>query len=89
MTWAQLQRLLRAGGAVRPDETEPVGSSITVTGVAYDSRMVEPGHVFVALKGVRADGTAFLQAGTRPGRCRRRLRTAAASGHTRAVGGGC
>ena len=61
MTWAQLQRLLRAGGAVRPDETVPAGSSITVTGVAYDSRMVEPGHVFVALKGVRADGTAFLQ----------------------------
>ena len=61
MTWAHLRGLLRAGGAVRPDETEPVDSSITVTGVAYDSRMVEPGHVFVALKGVRADGTAFLQ----------------------------
>jgi UDP-N-acetylmuramoyl-L-alanyl-D-glutamate--2,6-diaminopimelate ligase len=31
-----------------------------VTGIAYDSRRVEPGHVFVALKGQRADGAAFV-----------------------------
>jgi UDP-N-acetylmuramoyl-L-alanyl-D-glutamate--2,6-diaminopimelate ligase len=30
-----------------------------VTGVAYDSRRVEPGNVFVALRGQKADGTAF------------------------------
>ncbi len=28
-------------------------------GVAYDSRAVQPGHIFVALRGQRADGTAF------------------------------
>ena len=53
--------MLSARGGIRPDGTVPADSSITVTGVAYDSRMVEPGHVFVALKGVRADGTAFVQ----------------------------
>ena len=30
-----------------------------VTGVAFDSRTSKPGHVFVALKGVHADGAAF------------------------------
>ena len=32
-----------------------------VTGVAYDSRAVKPGHVFVALKGLHADGVSFAQ----------------------------
>jgi UDP-N-acetylmuramoyl-L-alanyl-D-glutamate--2,6-diaminopimelate ligase len=31
----------------------------TVTGVAYDSRQAHPGSVFVALRGLQADGTAF------------------------------
>jgi len=35
--------------ATRPD----------VTGIAYDSRKVKPGAVFVALRGVNADGTRF------------------------------
>ena len=61
MTWAELHGVLSAHGAIRPGQTVPADSSIAVTGVAYDSRMVEPGHVFVALKGVRADGTAFVQ----------------------------
>jgi UDP-N-acetylmuramoyl-L-alanyl-D-glutamate--2,6-diaminopimelate ligase len=33
----------------------------TITGVAYDSRTVERGAVFVALKGLHADGTAFVR----------------------------
>jgi UDP-N-acetylmuramoyl-L-alanyl-D-glutamate--2,6-diaminopimelate ligase len=32
-----------------------------ITGIAYDSRAVLPGQVFVALKGVRADGTTFAR----------------------------
>ena len=32
-----------------------------VTGVAYDSREVEPGHLFVALKGEATDGHLFLE----------------------------
>jgi len=32
-----------------------------VTAVAYDSRRVVPGAVFVGLKGLKADGTAFAQ----------------------------
>jgi UDP-N-acetylmuramoyl-L-alanyl-D-glutamate--2,6-diaminopimelate ligase len=69
MTWAELNGILRASGVIRMDagptwdpalaglaETNP-----TITGVAYDSRSVEPGAVFVALKGLHADGTAFAQ----------------------------
>jgi UDP-N-acetylmuramoyl-L-alanyl-D-glutamate--2,6-diaminopimelate ligase len=32
-----------------------------ITGIAYDSRTVSPGHVFVALKGLQADGTKFAR----------------------------
>ena len=31
-----------------------------VSGIAYDSRAVEGGEVFVAIKGARHDGTAFV-----------------------------
>jgi UDP-N-acetylmuramoyl-L-alanyl-D-glutamate--2,6-diaminopimelate ligase len=61
MTWAELHRVLSDHGQTRADGTVPADSRIVVTGVAYDSRLVEPGHVFVALKGARADGTAFVQ----------------------------
>ena len=33
----------------------------TVSSIAYDSRKVRPGAVFVALRGVQADGTAFAR----------------------------
>lgn len=36
------------------------GSS-RITGIAHDSRAVRPGNVFVALKGVRADGTLYVR----------------------------
>src|SRR5262249_43528674 len=36
-------------------------ASIFVTGLAWDSRAVEPGNVFVALKGLRADGNRFAR----------------------------
>ena len=34
----------------------------TIHAVTYDSRRVEPGHLFVALKGLKADGAAFSSA---------------------------
>ena len=61
MTWGELYRVLSDHGATRADGAMAADSGIPVTDVAYDSRMVEPGHVFVALKGARADGTAFVQ----------------------------
>src|SRR5262249_48371662 len=33
----------------------------TVTGVAYDSRRVKPGYVFVAMKGETSDGNRFIE----------------------------
>ncbi len=32
----------------------------TITGVSYDSRAVQPGHVFVAIKGTHVDGHRFI-----------------------------
>ncbi len=60
MTWADLRGALQASGLVRADErAEPAVGR--VTGIAYDSRRVQPGQLFVALKGQRADGTAFAR----------------------------
>jgi UDP-N-acetylmuramyl tripeptide synthase len=50
--------LIRADAALRAEAS--VGA---VTGIAYDSRAVARGNVFVALKGQHADGASFaLQA---------------------------
>ncbi|HEY3043140.1 MAG TPA: Mur ligase family protein, partial [Vicinamibacterales bacterium] len=69
MTWAQLHGILRASGAIRMDAPPPWDPALTglaeanrtITSVAYDSRTVEPGAVFVALKGLHADGAAFVR----------------------------
>src|ERR1700722_12517813 len=34
--------------------------NVTVTGVQEDSRLVQPGHVFVARGGSKSDGRAYL-----------------------------
>lgn len=57
MTLADLQAALRGLGA----SAVTGDSRRSVTGIAYDSRTVEPGMVFVALKGLHADGTAFAR----------------------------
>jgi UDP-N-acetylmuramoyl-L-alanyl-D-glutamate--2,6-diaminopimelate ligase len=61
MTWSDLLDVLRSRGLVHADElpTPPVAGALT--GIAYDSRRVEPGNVFVALAGRQADGTAFAR----------------------------
>jgi len=59
MTWAELRDVLRAHG-LTSDVSGPAPDR-EVTSIAYDSRTVEPGAVFVALKGQHADGTSFAR----------------------------
>ena len=60
-----LSALIRAMGARAPFAAlAPLPDSVgaaPVTGVAYDSRSVHHGAVFVALKGLHADGTAYVR----------------------------
>jgi UDP-N-acetylmuramoyl-L-alanyl-D-glutamate--2,6-diaminopimelate ligase len=60
MTWAHLVDLLRVDGLAQVGSGHAVAAA-TVTGIAYDSRHVQPGNVFVALKGEHADGSAFAR----------------------------
>jgi UDP-N-acetylmuramoyl-L-alanyl-D-glutamate--2,6-diaminopimelate ligase len=61
MTWAELHGALRGRGFIRADAGLLTAAVGAVTGVAYDSRAVTPGQVFVALKGQHADGTSFAR----------------------------
>src|SRR5262245_51204291 len=62
MTWAELHGVLVGKGLVRADEAMRAEAAVgIVNAVAYDSRMVQPGDVFVALRGQHADGTAFAR----------------------------
>jgi len=61
-----LRELLDAVQARAPFTGAPVELTVAeggaaVTGVAYDSRQVTPGSVFVALRGLNTDGTAFAR----------------------------
>ena len=57
MMWSDLCRALHQRGLV-PDGDPRIDG--LVTGIAYDSRAVQPGHVFVALRGQHADGLSFV-----------------------------
>ena len=60
MTWDELRGALRKAGRHRIDEGVAADTgALFVTGLAWDSRAVEPGNVFIALKGLRADGNLF------------------------------
>ena len=62
MTWAELHGVLAGKGLVRSDEAMRAEAAVgIVNAIAYDSRMVQPGDVFVALRGQHADGTAFAR----------------------------
>src|SRR3979409_834609 len=58
MTWAELHGALRGRGLIRADDALRAEAAVgAVSGIAYDSRAVTPGQVFVALKGQHGDGT--------------------------------
>jgi len=62
MTWLALQDALRHREVMAPaPSSSAAAGSTVVTGIAYDSRAVAPGQVFVALKGQYADGAAFAR----------------------------
>ncbi|HEX6106804.1 MAG TPA: Mur ligase domain-containing protein, partial [Gemmatimonadales bacterium] len=44
-----------------------VGADLEVSGIAVDSRLVRPGDLFVAQRGARTDGAAFLDEARRRG----------------------
>jgi UDP-N-acetylmuramoyl-L-alanyl-D-glutamate--2,6-diaminopimelate ligase len=58
MNWLELQEVLRSQGLMRSAIGAPTQS---VTGIAFDSRRLKAGNVFVALRGLRADGAAYVQ----------------------------
>src|SRR4249919_3483382 len=62
MTWSALYDVLRARGLTMAGSgADESRAAAPVTGVSHDSRTVQPGYVFVAVKGVHADGTQFAQ----------------------------
>jgi UDP-N-acetylmuramoyl-L-alanyl-D-glutamate--2,6-diaminopimelate ligase len=60
MTWNDLRDTLAGRGLIEAAGSRGT-SDAAVTGIAYDSRTVAGGQVFVALKGVHADGSAFVR----------------------------
>jgi UDP-N-acetylmuramyl pentapeptide synthase len=40
---------------------------IVVEGIQYDSRLIEPGQIFVALEGGNVDGHKYIEAATKNG----------------------
>jgi len=62
MTWSELHGVLRGNGLIEADDAlRAEAAPGAVTGIAYDSRAVKPGDVFIALKGLHADGAAFAR----------------------------
>ena len=61
MTWADLRDQLRIHKLTGDEGGPTEASGGFITGVAYDSRSVEPGNVFIALKGLREDGSLFVR----------------------------
>jgi UDP-N-acetylmuramoyl-L-alanyl-D-glutamate--2,6-diaminopimelate ligase len=59
---SQLADLIAAAARLTPLQVPELGAAATreVTSIAYDSRAVTPGAVFVALRGVQRDGTEYV-----------------------------
>lgn len=65
----KLNELLKA---IQP--VQVVGASdIEITGINIDSRQIEAGHLFMAMRGTQTDGHAYIPAAIEKGR-RRTLR---------------
>ena len=43
-----------------PGATVEGNGDVEITGIAYDSRRVKPGDLFVAVEGLKSDGHAFV-----------------------------
>jgi UDP-N-acetylmuramoyl-L-alanyl-D-glutamate--2,6-diaminopimelate ligase len=62
MTWFELVDVLRARGLAAPAASSANTPALpAVAGMAYDSRRVKPGQIFVALRGQHADGSMFVR----------------------------
>jgi UDP-N-acetylmuramoyl-L-alanyl-D-glutamate--2,6-diaminopimelate ligase len=62
MNVADLKSTLRDRGLIAKEGSTPTGgAAATIRGIAYDSRTVKRGDVFVAIKGRLADGTVFAR----------------------------
>jgi UDP-N-acetylmuramoyl-L-alanyl-D-glutamate--2,6-diaminopimelate ligase len=61
MTWSDVRDVLGARGLVGAVDGSEAESGRRVTGIAYDSRKVHGGNVFVALRGQHADGSSYAQ----------------------------
>jgi UDP-N-acetylmuramoyl-L-alanyl-D-glutamate--2,6-diaminopimelate ligase len=65
------RELLRAVGAQAPfaglAAAADAAPDVAVAGIAYDSRQAAPGSLFVALRGLQADGAAFARDAVRRG----------------------
>jgi UDP-N-acetylmuramoyl-L-alanyl-D-glutamate--2,6-diaminopimelate ligase len=61
MTWSDLRAALQDRVTLAPPEAGAPEAAIPITGIAWDSRQVEPGQLFVALKGRHVDGAAFAR----------------------------
>ena len=61
MTWAELHRVLLERGLIRAGDAARADAAVdAVSGIAFDSRVVKPRNVFVALRGLHADGTMYV-----------------------------
>ena len=69
---ASSSRRLAASGRLRAAGPRPAAGELPILGIAYDSRRVVPGGVFVAVPGAHADGHDFVAPGGRRRRGRRR-----------------
>jgi UDP-N-acetylmuramoyl-L-alanyl-D-glutamate--2,6-diaminopimelate ligase len=63
-------------------QAEAVATDQEVTAIAYDSRQIEPGAIFVALRGVNLDGTRFAAQAIAGGAIAVVAETAASAGVT-------
>ncbi|HYL07292.1 MAG TPA: UDP-N-acetylmuramoyl-L-alanyl-D-glutamate--2,6-diaminopimelate ligase [Candidatus Udaeobacter sp.] len=59
---AKLGDLARGGGGVVDGDAD-----VEITGIAYDSRRVNPGDLFVAVQGIQVDGHVYLMDAVRKG----------------------
>jgi UDP-N-acetylmuramoyl-L-alanyl-D-glutamate--2,6-diaminopimelate ligase len=58
---------MRFRDIMRDVETVSIAGDDEIGGVAYDSRKVRPGFLFVAMRGENSDGTRFIDAALRAG----------------------